>query len=71
MDPNLPPLPESPCVRNCCLDAADVCIGCGRHVDEIVGWHAAGAAERETILARAAARRDARPPPRFPPLDPA
>ena len=56
-----PPLPESPCVRNCCLDDADVCIGCGRHVDEILRWGAADAGEREDILARAAARRAARP----------
>jgi predicted Fe-S protein YdhL (DUF1289 family) len=56
-----PPLPESPCVRNCCLDDADVCIGCGRHVAEILRWSAADAREREDILARAAARRAARP----------
>jgi predicted Fe-S protein YdhL (DUF1289 family) len=56
-----PPLPESPCVRNCCLDDADVCIGCGRHVGEILRWSAADAGEREDILARAAARRAARP----------
>lgn len=63
--------PDSPCVRNCCLDDAEVCIGCGRHVQEILRWGQAGADEREAILARAAARRDARPPPRFGPRDPA
>ena len=26
----------SPCVRNCCLDENDVCMGCGRHIDEIL-----------------------------------
>jgi predicted Fe-S protein YdhL (DUF1289 family) len=31
---------ESPCVGVCKLDARDVCIGCGRHIDEIA---AAGA----------------------------
>lgn len=29
---------ESPCVRNCCLDKEDVCVGCFRHIKEIVGW---------------------------------
>jgi len=60
-----PPPPESPCVRNCCLDDADVCIGCGRHLNEILRWGQADAAERGDILARAAARRAARPPLRF------
>lgn len=71
MDPRSPPPPESPCVRNCCLDDADVCIGCGRHVQEILDWGAADAAERQAIVARASARRDARPPLRFRPPDPA
>ncbi|WP_258872723.1 DUF1289 domain-containing protein [Thalassotalea euphylliae] len=30
----------SPCVRNCCLNRADYCLGCKRHIDEIVGWRA-------------------------------
>ena len=52
---------DSPCVRNCCLDEADVCIGCGRHVQEILRWSQADAAEREAIVQRAEARRAARP----------
>lgn len=28
----------SPCVRNCCLDDNDVCIGCGRTLEEIRSW---------------------------------
>lgn len=70
MEPRFPPAPDSPCVRNCCLDDADVCIGCGRHLQEILRWSQADAAEREAIIARAAARRDARPPPRFGPANP-
>lgn len=31
----------SPCVRICKLDARQVCIGCGRHINEII---AAGSA---------------------------
>lgn len=65
MEPRTPPAPDSPCVRNCCLDDADVCIGCGRQLQEILRWSQADAAEREAINARAAARRDARPPPQF------
>ena len=29
---------DSPCVRNCCLNENDICLGCFRHIDEIVGW---------------------------------
>ena len=57
--------PDSPCVRNCCLDEVDVCIGCGRHLQEILGWSQADSAERRAILERATARRDARPPLHF------
>lgn len=30
---------QSPCVRNCCLNNHDICVGCGRHLTEITGWH--------------------------------
>jgi predicted Fe-S protein YdhL (DUF1289 family) len=52
-------LPASPCVRNCCLDDADVCLGCGRHLEEILAWHNADAAGRHAILDAAAGRRAA------------
>ena len=29
---------SSPCVRNCCLNAEDICIGCFRHINEILAW---------------------------------
>lgn len=41
---------ESPCVRNCCLDKQDVCIGCGRTVDEIIRWGDADDKEKLAIL---------------------
>ncbi|MGE5623924.1 MAG: DUF1289 domain-containing protein [Bacillota bacterium] len=47
----------SPCVRNCCLDERDVCLGCGRTLSEIRDWGPAGDAERLAILERAAERR--------------
>jgi len=28
----------SPCVDICALDKKDICIGCGRSADEILGW---------------------------------
>ena len=28
----------SPCIGNCCLDDKDMCLGCFRMLDDIVGW---------------------------------
>jgi predicted Fe-S protein YdhL (DUF1289 family) len=50
----------SPCVRNCCLDEQDICLGCGRSLDEIRDWSATPDPGRQQILERAAARRAAR-----------
>ncbi|GAB2920098.1 DUF1289 domain-containing protein [Rheinheimera gaetbuli] len=41
---------DSPCVRNCCLDQQDTCLGCGRLLDEIIEWHSADAPRRAQIL---------------------
>nr|WP_035477397.1 DUF1289 domain-containing protein [Aliagarivorans taiwanensis] len=43
---------ESPCVRNCCLNEQDICLGCYRHIDEIVRWSAASDQEKLAILAK-------------------
>ena len=31
-------LPDSPCRRACTLDREDICVGCGRTLDEILEW---------------------------------
>jgi uncharacterized protein len=46
----------SPCVRNCCLDDDNVCIGCGRALHEIVAWGTASDADKTEILARSRER---------------
>jgi predicted Fe-S protein YdhL (DUF1289 family) len=51
---------QSPCVRNCCLDDSDVCIGCHRTIAEITGWNAADNHQRNEILARCRRRREQR-----------
>lgn len=47
----------SPCVRNCCLDEQDICLGCGRSLAEITAWSGSSDHERRAILERAARRR--------------
>lgn len=41
---------ESPCIRKCCLDDNDICIGCLRHIDEILIWGKATNKEKALIL---------------------
>ncbi len=47
---------ESPCVRLCTLDEQDVCVGCGRTIQEITGWSAMSEPEKLATLDRAAGR---------------
>uniref|UniRef100_A0A486XJ74 DUF1289 domain-containing protein n=1 Tax=Rheinheimera sp. BAL341 TaxID=1708203 RepID=A0A486XJ74_9GAMM len=51
---------DSPCVRNCCLDQQDICLGCGRHVDEIIEWHNASLSRQAEILQLAQSRMTSR-----------
>ena len=54
-----PPIPAnevaSPCVRTCCLDDDDVCIGCGRALAEIVAWGTADDPTRRDVRKYASA----------------
>ena len=43
----------SPCIRRCCLDDDDVCLGCFRTMQEICAWSGASEEEREQVLKKA------------------
>ena len=47
---------ESPCVRNCCLNEDDVCVGCFRSLTEIMQWGEADDAHKIQILSAAQQR---------------
>jgi uncharacterized protein len=48
---------ESPCQRVCVVHpAAQLCIGCGRSLDEIGRWIGLSGAERSRIIAQLPAR---------------
>lgn len=47
----------NPCVRNCCLDDSDVCLGCFRTLDEILAWRSLPSVQREEVLREAEKRR--------------
>jgi len=56
-EPGEPEQPvASPCRRQCCLDAQDICLGCGRSLAEILAWGKADGAARRAICAAAQTR---------------
>lgn len=48
---------RSPCVARCGLNDEDYCMGCFRHIDEIVAWRDASDAEQAAIIDKLAARK--------------
>jgi predicted Fe-S protein YdhL (DUF1289 family) len=46
----------SPCIRNCCLDQDNICLGCHRSLREICDWSDASDEQRLEILVRCAER---------------
>ncbi|MBE1301453.1 MAG: DUF1289 domain-containing protein [Alteromonadaceae bacterium] len=48
----------SPCIRHCCLDNEDVCLGCYRTLEEIVEWGTAPQSRQRVILQNCEQRRD-------------
>ncbi|ABL99386.1 DUF1289 domain-containing protein [Shewanella amazonensis] len=50
---------QSPCVARCGLNDEDYCMGCLRHIDEIVGWSQASDERKLEILASLPTRRKA------------
>jgi hypothetical protein len=47
----------SPCVRDCCLNGEDVCLGCFRSIDEILQWSDATEQQKQKIIHLANARK--------------
>lgn len=48
----------SPCIKVCQLNPAQVCIGCGRSLEEIAQWPGAAAEQQRRILENARQRLD-------------
>ena len=46
----------SPCVQICTLNDQQLCIGCRRSLDEIVGWAGMSAAEKARVMAELPSR---------------
>ncbi|WP_101758368.1 DUF1289 domain-containing protein [Oceanicoccus sp. KOV_DT_Chl] len=52
---------KNPCVRNCCLDDGNICMGCGRSLPEILEWHQADYPRQKQISRDAKHRLNQRP----------
>lgn len=48
---------SSPCIRNCCLDTHDICLGCFRSLSEITQWTKVDDKTRKIFLNRANQRK--------------
>lgn len=46
----------SPCIRCCCLDDDNICLGCHRTLEEITEWGSADNPRRQDICDAAAER---------------
>lgn len=49
---------KSPCIRQCCLNEQDICLGCGRSLQEILDWTKVTEEERGAVLVRAQLRKE-------------
>ncbi|UTW00774.1 DUF1289 domain-containing protein [Marinomonas rhizomae] len=52
-DPNI----KSPCIRQCCLDGDDVCVGCYRTITEIMDWQKSTQSQKLEVLANCSIRK--------------
>lgn len=56
---------NSPCIRNCCLDEEEICMGCFRSLTEIMQWREVNEQEKLTIISDALERKEAHYSKRF------
>lgn len=48
---------DSPCIASCKLNSDKICVGCYRHIEEIVDWNKRSEAEQLQIMANLALRK--------------
>jgi predicted Fe-S protein YdhL (DUF1289 family) len=57
LPPDSLPTVASPCIKVCVLDARNVCVGCGRTIDEITQWSRLTVEQQRLIVDQAQQRR--------------
>ena len=53
------PTVEQPCVRKCCLNDEDVCLGCFRTFDDMLVWNTSTQSQKVQMLNNAKKRQQA------------
>lgn len=48
---------NKPCIRQCCLNEEDICLGCFRTFDDMLGWNKATNEEKLKMLQMAGQRK--------------
>ncbi len=48
---------NKPCIRQCCLNEEDVCVGCFRTFDDMLLWNKANVEEKTKMLQMAEQRK--------------
>jgi len=48
---------DKPCIKKCCLNEDDVCLGCFRTFDDMVQWHKSNIEEKTKMLKMAKERK--------------
>ncbi|USD43525.1 DUF1289 domain-containing protein [Vibrio sp. SCSIO 43135] len=51
---------ECPCIRHCCLDDKDVCVGCFRTLEQILNWNSLSELQKRQVLAECQQRKSLR-----------
>ena len=49
---------ERPCIKKCCLNENDVCLGCFRTLDDMRTWHKSSKEEKIKMLSLAEVRKE-------------
>ena len=49
---------NKPCIRRCCLNEEDVCLGCFRTFDDMLQWNKANSTEKTKMLQMAEQRKN-------------
>ncbi|NOR55027.1 MAG: DUF1289 domain-containing protein [Sulfurovum sp.] len=52
------PTIDKPCIRQCCLNEKDVCMGCFRTFSDMQAWHKVSVEEKTKILDEAKKRKE-------------
>lgn len=60
---------ESPCIRQCCLNPDDVCVGCWRTLEEVMQW-SAGTDDEKLLILNLVAERKKQNAPNQPAVEP-